>query len=859
MSGNAVCPHTPELLAPSGDPECLRAAVSNGADAVYFGLEDFNARRRATNFTVAGLSDVLGFLHDHNVRGYVTFNTLVFSDELERASDFIARIAEAGADAVIVQDLGLLSLIRRIAPTLPVHASTQMTQTHPAGIEVLREMGVQRVILARELSIAEIAAVARGTGVELEVFVHGAICISYSGQCLASESLWGRSANRGVCGQACRLPYQLVVDGRPRDPGDQLYLLSAKDLASWDLVPQLIAAGVRGFKIEGRLKSAHYVAAATSVYREAIDAAVAGREFRLGRERESELAQSFSRGFSHGFLEGNRHQGLVDGRFPKSRGLDVGRVVGKTEQGVLVELTRGSHAAEQWPIRPGDGVVFDQGHPEQDEQGGRVYSVEPIESPRRHGGTAPACLELRFGRGDVNLAAVAVGGKVWKTDDPAVRRRLESSYGRVQVARRVPLHVRASMSPQGRLIIQIADDHGHNAAVESSEPLAEAIRHPLTAGLVREQFSRLGDTPFELASVELLDSGQAVDSLPRMAPKSVLNQLRRDATQMLLAQRAAGSHHRIAEPEALKVIRGEISSRKAGKADSQSSVAPAMCVLVRTLQQLDAVLAWNAAANGRLAGAYVDFAVLDGYTRAVSMCKAAHLPVGLAAPRICKPDEEAAVRHLADLAPDFMLVPNLAALSILRREYPGLPLIGDYSLNVANEITADLLRGLGLSRVTASHDLNIGQLAALRLRSPGLPLEVVIHQHMPMFHMAHCVTAARLSAGEDCGSCGGPCRDHAIHLRDRKDIDHPVLPDVTGRSTVFNARVQSAVELGPMLRDLGATHWRVELLHETPDHARRLVETYSGWINGTVTAEEAVRRMKACNPAGVARGTLDSA
>ena len=319
----AVANHPTELLAPAGDWEAMRAAVANGADAVYFGLSNFNARHRATNFTAEELPEVMRFLHDRNVRGYITCNTLIFTDELPEIARTIEAIARAGADAVIVQDLGLVRLIRRLAPDLPVHASTQMTLTEPRGMEFARALGVERAIVARELSIDDITKIGRETTLPLEVFVHGALCVAYSGQCLTSEALGGRSANRGQCAQACRLPYELVVDGRTRELGDVAYLLSPQDLASYDLIDQLVAAGVCSLKIEGRLKSAQYVAATTQTYRGALDAALRHEPFELSRQAELDLSQSFSRGFAPGFLAGIDHQQLVQGRFPKARGVRI--------------------------------------------------------------------------------------------------------------------------------------------------------------------------------------------------------------------------------------------------------------------------------------------------------------------------------------------------------------------------------------------------------------------------------------------------------------------------------------------------------------------------------------------------------
>ena len=247
---------------------------------------------------------MFAFLHRHGVRGYVTLNTLAFSDELESLETIVRQIAEAGADGVLVQDLGLVRMIRRIAPDLPVHASTQMTLTSAECIAAIEGLGVQRIVLARELSVGEISKIHEKTSIPLETFVHGALCVAYSGQCLTSESLGGRSANRGQCAQACRLPYELVCDGRDVDLGDQKYLLSPQDLAAYALIPDLIAAGVMSLKIEGRLKTAAYVANITRHYRQAIDAAVAGEPVEFTERQVEEMELSFSRGFSVGCLEG---------------------------------------------------------------------------------------------------------------------------------------------------------------------------------------------------------------------------------------------------------------------------------------------------------------------------------------------------------------------------------------------------------------------------------------------------------------------------------------------------------------------------------------------------------------------------
>jgi putative protease len=821
---------TPELLAPAGDWEAMRAAVANGADAVYFGLSNYNARHRAQNFSLAELPEVMRYLHGHNVRGYVTLNTLIFSPELSEAAAFGAALAEAGADAVIVQDLGLAVLLRRLAPALPLHGSTQMTLTEPLGIEFVRRLGVERVILARELALPEIRDIAAATEMPLEVFVHGALCVAYSGQCLTSEALGGRSANRGQCAQACRLPYELIVDGQVRDLGDRAYLLSPQDLAAHDLLGPLVDAGVRCFKIEGRLKSAHYVAAATGAYRAALDAALCDEPFALAEDQALDLAQSFSRGFTHGFLGGVNHQELVQGRFGKNRGVQVGRVVGKTANGVLVAPRPGI------PVRPGDGVVFDDGHPEQDEQGGRVASVHP----------QGELLEVVFHRGDVQLAAISEGNLLWRTDDPTLRRRMERTYARDRVARRVPLFMRVRARAGEPLAVMVRDDRGHEVSVEAEEPLALAEKHPLTLALLREQLGRLGQTPFDLADLE----AEPLD--PVLAPKSVLNGLRRRAVEGLLALREARAP--LADPEALAHLRAEIRELHA---PCSGTHAPALSVLARSLEQVEAALGWiPPAPELRPAMIYCDFEDVRRYREAVALGRAAGVPIGLAAVRILKPGEEGLLQQVARCAPDAVLVRNLGGLSYFRERAPELPLLGDHTLNVANELTAHMLLEAGLRRLTPTYDLNFAELGALLREIDAGLFEVVLHQHMPMFHMEHCVFAAVLSAGKDHRDCGRPCDRHALSLRDRVGADNPVLADIGCRNTVFNGVAQSAAEFVPALRALGLRRFRVELLRERPAEARALLDRYGRVLAGLEDGRTTWRRLRVLNQLGVTRGTL---
>ena len=318
-------PFKPEIMSPAGYWPQLHAAVEAGADAVYFGLKHFSARAKV-GFSLDELPAVLRTLHSRGVKGYLTFNTLVFDHELTEAARTLAAVAAAGVDAVIVQDVGIAQLARRIAPGTAVHGSTQMSITSAEGVALAQHFGVSRVVLGRELAVADVAAIRAATDCELELFVHGALCVSYSGQCFSSEAWGGRSANRGQCAQACRLPYELIVDDQHQPLGDARYLLSPGDLYALHQIPEIVQIGVHALKIEGRYKDADYVALTTAAYRRAVDDAWAGRPLGVSAAEELQLEQVYSRGLGPYFIGGVNHQQVVTGRTPRHRGVLMGRV-----------------------------------------------------------------------------------------------------------------------------------------------------------------------------------------------------------------------------------------------------------------------------------------------------------------------------------------------------------------------------------------------------------------------------------------------------------------------------------------------------------------------------------------------------
>nr|WP_201305404.1 U32 family peptidase [Paenibacillus puerhi] len=827
-----------ELLAPAGDWDCLRAAVANGADAVFFGVEKFNARARAHNFHTDELPDIMSFLHRYGVKGYLTFNILVFEEELEGARELIESCIDAGVDAVIVQDLGLVRLIREISPDFPIHGSTQMTITSPEAVEFTKPFDLEIVVLGRENNLKQIKQIGDQAKLPMEVFVHGALCVSYSGQCLTSEMWGGRSANRGECAQACRLPYDLIVDGEQKPMGDVAYLLSPKDLAAIELIPELIEAGVKSFKIEGRLKSPEYVANVVGKYRRAIDRYFDGENPMPTKEELRELEQSFSRGFTHGFLKGTNNKQLVEGTYPKSRGVYLGRVKQLLRDGVACEL--------EAPLKRGDGIVFDAGDPTKKEEGGRVYDL------RRHGvkfeGEAPGGLiEIIPGRSDVDLKRVRVGDRIWKTNDPHLDKRLRQTYETDKPYRTFPVRVKVT-GAAGQPLRSLWTDLGNGCSVtvDSELPLVPAEKRPMDAALFEEQFGRLGGTVFELESVEVQLNGELI------VPMRELNQMRRQAAELLLAERerprAYVKHSVDAYGDA--PLAAVSAAPQGGKARSE------LTVLCRSLPQVEAALATDVELI------YADFEFIKQFPAAVEACRRAGKRIALATPRIHMPGETGYFANILKLRPDAVLVRNTGAVYWFMRylaEHPDEPqpeLIGDFSLNVANHKAVALFTDAGLSRVTPSYDLNIQQMVDLLRRSDTSRLEVVIHQHMPMFHTEHCVYCTFMSPGTDYTNCGRPCEEQRASLRDRVGFSHPVRVDEGCRNTVYNAIDQSGAEYLANFMELGVNRYRIEFLEETPEKVQEVIELYSRALRGEVSGTHVWKTLKSTNQLGVTRGQL---
>lgn len=820
----------PEIMSPAGYWPQLHAAIEAGADAVYFGLKRFTARAKV-GFTLAELPEVMRTLHRRGVKGYVTFNTLVFDDELREAVDAIRQIASAGADSLIVQDIAIAQLASQIAPHVDIHGSTQMSITSAEGVALAQRFGVSRVVLARELSLKEIRDIRQQTDCELEMFVHGALCVSYSGQCFSSEAWGGRSANRGQCAQACRLPYELIVDDELRPLGDARYLLSPGDLYTLHHIPEIVELGVSALKIEGRYKDENYVALTTDAYRRAVDAAWENRPSPVTQQDEIRLEQVYSRGRGPFFVTGTNHQAVVAGRSPRHRGVLCGRVTKVLQDRVLIEPTDVQAVA---PLKAGDGIVFDAADwrsPEIAEEGGRLYEVKQVGK----------LLELQFGNRTIDFARIKRGDWVWRTDDVNVDKAAKAfTHANAPVYRQpVNVHVVARENEPLVLSWTLANRPDITVRVQSDEPLTRANRQSVTAEYLQQQLGRLGTTAYRL---ERLTTEIAGDPF---IPSSLLNRLRQEATEQLTEQQAQLGRGSVKNP--LSVLEASLSRIER---DSQPDLVqtPQLHLLVRTPEQLEAAI------EVQPASITLDYLELYGLRPSVERIREAGILPRVASPRVLKPQEQRIVNFLVRLDCP-ILVRSGGLLEALQGRCQHA-LIGDFSLNVANQLSADIYFKLGIDKVTPTHDLNANQISNLAKELGGEHLEVIAYHHLPVFHMEHCVFCRFLSKGTSYLDCGHPCESHRVSLRDAQGRQHPVMADVGCRNTVFGAEAQVASRHIDQMMASGIRHYRLEFVDETAAVVRQVATAFLRYFSGRLDSSVLDRQLKQIAPQGATEGSL---
>lgn len=815
----------PELLLPVGTREMLTAAINNGADAVYFGVPHWNARGRTEDFTFEDVEEMILYARTRGVRTFLAMNVLVFEREIQGLPEFLERLISLKPDAFIIQDIGLARLIRAIAPNQEIHASTQMTLSSAEGIALVKSLGFNRAVLARELSLKEIASIKAATDLELEVFIHGALCVSYSGQCLTSENFGGRSANRGQCAQSCRLPYRIFVDGKEYLDTDAKFLFSPHDLCALPKLEDLEEIGVDSLKVEGRLKSPEYVAAVSKAYRKALD------NQPLQDQDKEPLEVLFSRGLRTGWLDGDNHQELVDGTFSNHHGQFLGSVTKSNGSGIIIELNSDASLPQ-----PGDGILFENS--KQDiSVGARLFNIK---TPAKDG-----TILLSFGR-DFDTRKITGGMKCYRNDSPALERELRKTFTEREYMKRTPVSMILSGKIGNPLRLELQDDK-HNIVLVESENILEESRsrndnaEKLLRELAQKELSALSSTAYRLESLSVdVDPGSFV-------PGKWIRTLRQSAVEKIDAVRCEW------KPLKPSAIAGHtlLNSVKVGTKlarDNITNAHPVISVLVRNPEQVTALQRLP------IQNVIMDFDWGVKYEKPLQQIREQGFKAGMATLRIHKPGENHYLKNILRLAPDFALVRNLGALSLLRES--GFPLVGDYSLNAANSLSYDWLLSQGLATLHPSWDLNSAQLFDLLESIDASKLELSLHQYMPAFHSEYCAFARALTTGRRFPECGKICTQHKVEILDHKGERHFLQSDAECRNTLFVGKPQSALKLLPNLRKAGVCHFRIEMLQENPETVRQKVSIYTQAILGEMPIEEAIRQVGVQEKYGLSDGQL---
>ena len=785
-----------ELLAPAGTMENFMAALESGADAIYLGGKVFNARAHAANFGIDELREAVRLAHILDVSVYVTVNILIGDTELKDLEQYIKDLDSIGVDAIIVQDLAVAEIAKRVAPNIHLHGSTQMTAATLDAVRFYESLGFTRVVLARELSLKEIQHICKHCKAEIEVFVHGALCVCYSGQCLMSSFIGGRSGNRGACAQPCRLPYELLDSkGESVLPKHEAYLLSPKDLNYSEHMNELVAAGVTSFKVEGRMKKVSYVRQVIGTYREILD------EASIHENQRKALASGFNRGFSTAYLEDTVGRQMMTVVAPNHQGKPIGESYTKKGE-VYLSLTE--------PIEQGSLVKILQSN------GSVTYYTVDDEW---------TCVSdmLYKGRPAEGLAV----GQLYLASTP----KNTKSRGLQEFTRKYDMSVYLSVGSDGETNyteLTAILDSGLSVTVTNEYVPAIANKVPTSLEKVTEQLGRLGNTLFRLSYVDIPDG-------PYMWPASVLNALRRDAVTAL--ETALITHH-VESWQALQVT-GDVDYDFKAQHELSYDTCPMISARVDEIEGVKAAIAGGAQkivfGGDRLSRTPYALSVYDEVAR---LCAQSDVICTFATPRVVKDDEVEAYKHtleaIVQAHPDSISIHVPQALLWLRElGYTGA-IEADTGLNIFNTPTLHFWEQLHISCVNPSQELTLKQITELAKHS-HVPIETMIHGYTEMMISEYCAIASFVGTGSKV-NCPMPCVKESYSLKDRKGEIFPIRTDPYCRMHIMNSHEMDMRAYVPMLLQKGISILRVDGRHMKPSYVKDIVSQYVGIATGTMEA-----------------------
>ena len=785
-----------ELLAPAGTMENFMAALESGADAIYLGGKVFNARAHAANFGIDELREAVRLAHILDVSVYVTVNILIGDTELKDLEQYIKDLDSIGVDAIIVQDLAVVEIAKRVAPNIHLHGSTQMTAATLDAVRFYESLGFTRVVLARELSLKEIQHICKHCKAEIEVFVHGALCVCYSGQCLMSSFIGGRSGNRGACAQPCRLPYELLDSkGESVLPKHEAYLLSPKDLNYSEHMNELVAAGVTSFKVEGRMKKVSYVRQVIGTYREILD------EASIHENQRKALASGFNRGFSTAYLEDTVGRQMMTVVAPNHQGKPIGESYTKKGE-VYLSLTE--------PIEQGSLVKILQSN------GSVTYYTVDDEW---------TCVSdtLYKGRPAEGLAV----GQLYLASTP----KNTKSRGLQEFTRKYDMSVYLSVGSNGETNyteLTAILDSGLSVTVTNEYVPAIANKVPTSLEKVTEQLGRLGNTLFRLSYVDIPDG-------PYMWPASVLNALRRDAVTAL--ETALITHH-VESWQALQVT-GDVDYDFKAQHELSYDTCPMISARVDEIEGVKAAISGGAQkivfGGDRLSRTPYALSIYDEVAR---LCAQSDVICTFATPRVVKDDEVEAYKHtleaIVQAHPDSISIHVPQALLWLRElGYTGA-IEADTGLNIFNTPTLHFWEQLHISCVNPSQELTLKQITELAKHS-HVPIETMIHGYTEMMISEYCAIASFVGTGSKV-NCPMPCVKESYSLKDRKGEIFPIRTDPYCRMHIMNSHEMDMRAYVPMLLQKGISILRVDGRHMKPSYVKDIVSQYVGIATGTMEA-----------------------
>jgi putative protease len=806
----------PELLAPAGSLDAVRAALANGADAVYLGAERFNARDEGAQLTLAEVGEACRLAHERGRRIYLTLNILLKPAELADALMFLGEAIDLGVDAAIVQDVGLVRLIQQVYPGFELHGSTQMTVHDESSARVMHELGIERVVLARENTLDDIRAIrAAVPQLGLETFVHGALCISYSGQCYMSGMISERSANRGSCAQSCRKDY-VLTDADKGVELDRGFLISARDLAATDHLAEIADVGVGCLKVEGRKKRPEYVATVTRGYRTFLDRLAEGDRTPPPSSDVEPLAQIYSRGFTGGMYGGRAGRDYVTRTHPDNRGRELGVVLGHEGREIVVRVSA--------PLMPGDGVGFEA----PDKAGGASvgFTIGDVRTIARDDDGIRQAIALP------NRIAVGDGWRVVRSSEAALLEQARASYAALTAsvrARKARLDVRL-FGGAGSPLKAVFTADGESVTVRSEINLAPASKRALDDAALREQLGRLGETPFVLATLETRGLGDGL-----FLPISELNHLRQGAVDELLQRRDWAHQATLAERRA--TVDAALAVHAPARQDRETSPNP--------FDLAAAVFTLDDARTAAAAGATT--VVLDVFlrhptppvTRVTALAaelRAQGVTLRLRTPTIVRPEERRTVQKWLDLGLP-IVSGHLGLVSEFARA--GRDVIADYAVNCFNHHTAAEIFRHGARRIMLSVELTTDEMLSIAAPWEGSDFDVFLYGRPEGMTIEHCVLSAAFDRAPT--TCRDLCvQKHTnVQLTDPAGYSFAVATDSACRNRLLHSRPVEGGEFLPRLWRGGLRNYHL-VFNVAGDPVAQVVSGYRAMLEELAAGERQV-------------------